>query len=279
MTRFLGRLLHDARARVGVPIVLLLAALALLAPVLAPHGPAEQTDLLGGQLLAPSANHPFGTDELSRDLLSRVLHGARVSLSVASLAVLLAITLGTGVGLAAGLAGGVLDAVLMRLVDTGLAVPRIFLLIVILGLWGEVTLVTLIVILGATSWFDTSRLVRAEVLSLRTRDFVAAARALGASPARIARSHLLPNVVAPVIVSATLGIGHLILVEAGLSYLGVGVRPPTPSWGRIIAEGQELLAVAPWIATFPGVAIVVTVIAFSLVGDGLQAALDPRAPS
>lgn len=279
MRPFLGRLLHDRGARVGMAIVLLLAALALLAPVVAPHGPAEQTDLLGGQLLPPSTDHPFGTDELSRDLLSRVLHGARVSLGVASLAVLLAITLGTGVGLAAGLAGGVLDAVLMRLVDTGLAVPRIFLLIVILGLWGEVTLVTLIVILGATSWFDTSRLVRAEVLSLRSRDFVTAARALGASPARIARSHLLPNVVAPVIVSATLGIGHLILVEAGLSYLGVGVRPPTPSWGRIIAEGQELLAVAPWIATFPGVAIVVTVIAFSLVGDGLQAALDPRAPS
>jgi peptide/nickel transport system permease protein len=273
----LCRLLRNGRARIGAPLVLVIVMAALLAPALAPHGPAEQIDLLERQLVSPSAAHPFGTDQLSRDLLSRILYGGRISLGVAGLAVLLAITIGAGVGLTAGFAGGVVDAVLMRAVDAGLAVPRIFLLIVILGLWGNVGVGTLIMVLGATSWFGTSRLVRAEVLSLKRREFVVAATAVGVNGPRLLARHFLPNVAAPLIVSATLGVGHLILIEAGLSYLGIGIRPPTPSWGTIIAGGQELLAVAPWIATFPGIAIVVTVVAFSLLGDGLQHALDPRA--
>lgn len=277
MRELIRRLSRDRRARLGLLLVVTLGTVALLTPVIAPHGPAEQVDLLGGQLVPPSGSHPFGTDQLSRDVLSRVLYGARISLSVAGLAVLVAATIGTVVGMAAGFGGPTWDAVLMRTVDTGLAVPRIFLLIVILGLWGNVGVGTLVLVLGATSWFDTSRLVRAEVLSLKRRDFVVAARAGGVPTTRLLARHVLPNVAAPLIVSATLGVGHLILIEAGLSYLGIGVRPPTPSWGTIIAEGQELLAVAPWVVTFPGIAIVMTVVGFSLLGDGLRNALDPRA--
>ncbi len=270
------RLLSDRRARIGVGMVAALVLLAVVAPVLTPYDPTEQLDLATRQLQPPSPGHPFGTDFFSRDLLSRVLYGGRISLTVAFLSVFLSITVGTLVGWVAGTAGGVVDAMLMRAVDAALAVPRIFLLLVVLALWQDVTVGVLIVILGLTSWFGTSRLVRAEILSLRDREFIAAAQALGTGRARLFLYHLLPNVAAPVIVTATLGMGHIILIEAGLSFLGIGVRPPTPSWGAIIQEGQSLLTSAPWIAIFPGFAIVLTVIAFSLLGDGLRNALDPR---
>jgi peptide/nickel transport system permease protein len=209
-------------------------------------------------------------------VLSRVLHGARISLAIAALAVLLSVTLGTGVGIAAGWAGGWLDTVLMRVVDAGLAIPRLFLVLVIVALWPELGTVGLILVLGLTSWLDTSRIVRAEVLSLRSRAFIEAARALGVNRGRTITRHVLPHLAAPVTVAATLGIGQMILLEAGLSYLGLGVRPPTPSWGQMIADGQAALRVAPWVATFPGIAVVVTVLSFSLVGDGLRRSFDPR---
>jgi peptide/nickel transport system permease protein len=276
MSRTLRLVWQDRRARVGLALVVLFAVLATFASVVASHDPTAQLDLVGKQYQPPSLAHPFGTDFYSRDLLSRVLHGARISLSIAVLSVAVSIVLGTAVGLAAGLAGGLLDQVLMRGVDGALAMPRLFLVLVVVALWEDVGVVGLVLILGLTSWFDTSRIVRAEVLSVKSRQFIAAARAVGLGLRGIVGRHLLPNIAGPIIVMATLGIGQMILLEAGLSYLGVGVRPPTPSWGQIIADGQQVLRTAPWVALFPGLAIVVTVLAFSLLGDGVRRALDPR---
>ncbi|MBI2403014.1 MAG: ABC transporter permease [Gemmatimonadetes bacterium] len=260
----------------GLAAVGLLYLIALLAPVLAPYDPAAQLDLVAGRLLPASLAHPLGTDALSRDLLSRLLFGARLSLSIAALAVVVAVTVGTAVGLAAGLAGGVVDAALMRSVDAALAIPRVFLLIVILALWEHGGIAALVLVLGLTGWFGTSRLVRAEVQSLKQRDFVLAARALGLPAWRIALRHILPNATAPIIVSATLGVGNTILIEAALSFLGIGVRPPMPSWGNMIADGQAFLATAPWQAIVPGAAVVLTVMTFSVLGEALRETIDPR---
>lgn len=264
------------QVRVGLLAVGLLYLIAWLAPVLAPYDPATQLDLMGGRLLPPSPAHPLGTDSLSRDLFSRLLYGARLSLTIAALAVVVAVTVGTAVGLAAGWAGGVVDAVLMRSVDAALAIPRVFLLIVILALWEQGGVAALVLVLGLTGWFGTSRLVRAEVLSLRRRDFVLAARALGLPGWRIALRHVLPNAVVPIVVSATLGVGNTILIEAALSFLGIGVRPPLPSWGNMIADGQAYLATAPWQVMVPGVAVVATVMIFSVLGEALRDTMDPR---
>lgn len=270
------RLLADHRARWSMSLIALLLLVALLAPLLAPWSPAAQLDIIALKNRPPSLAHFFGTDQFSRDLLSRVLYGGRVSLAVAALSVLLSATVGVAYGLVAGWAGGVVDAVMMRLLDALLSIPRVLLLIAVLGLWSPVPLWALVVLLGLTGWYGVSRLVRAEVLSLRQRDFVVAARALGASPWRILTRHLLPNVAAPVIVASTLGLANVVILEAGLSYLGIGVREPTPSWGSILQGGTEAFAVAWWAVLFPGLAIVVTVMAFNSLGDALRDALDPR---
>jgi peptide/nickel transport system permease protein len=254
-----------------------LAGVALAAPLLAPYDPAAQPDVVAGQLRPPDWEHPLGTDLFSRDVLSRLLYSARVSLSIAALATLVALTVGTLVGLAAGFGSSRLDAVLMRLVDAGLAFPRVFLLLLILALWEGASTTALIAVLGLTSWLPTSRLVRAEVLSVRQRDYVLAARALGLEPWRIIVRHVLPNVAPPILVSAALGVGQIVLIEAGLSFLGVGVPPPTPSWGNMIADGQHHLTRAPWLVAAPGAALVLTVVSLSLVAEALQDALDPRA--
>ena len=274
MTETVTRILRDRRALFGATVVCLLAAAALLAPLLIQYDPAEQ---LGLAFLKqpPSGAHPFGTDHVGRDVLSRVIAGIRLSLLIASLSVLLSLTIGTGVGLAAGYLGGVVDTLLMRTVDAALAVPRVLLLLVVLTLLPS-GVVGLVIVLGLTSWFGTSRLVRAEVLSLRERDFVVATNALGLRSFRILLRHLLPNVAAPVIVAATLGIGHIILIEAGLSYLGAGVPRPTASLGGIINDGMSNLSQAWWISAFPGLVIVLVVIGFSLIGDSLRDALDPK---
>jgi peptide/nickel transport system permease protein len=264
------------RLRVGLALVVALVALALLAPALVPHEPHVQLDLATLRAVPPSAAHPLGTDLFSRDLLSRVVHGARVSLAIAGLAIVMAVLVGGTVGVLAGWLGGATDAVLMRTVDAAMAIPRLFVVLVVLALWERVTVPAMIVILGGTGWFGISRLVRAEVLAARTRGWVAAARAVGVPDARIVLRHVLPNIAGPVIVAATMGIGQVVLLEAGLSYLGVGVPQPVPSWGGIIAEGQAVLRTAPWIAAGAGGALVATVLAFTLLGDGLRAWLDPR---
>lgn len=225
---------------------------------------------------APSLAHLFGTDELGRDILARVAEGARISLMVATGAVVVAATIGAGVGLVAGYAGGWVDAALMRTVDAALAIPRLFVLLLVLAVLDRIPLPLLIVLLGATGWFGTSRLVRAEVLRLRGEGFVAAARALGAGDGRVIFRHLVPNAAGPLIVAATLSVADVLLLEAGLSYLGLGVPIPLPSWGAMIQSGVTFRSTAPWICLFPGLAIVITVLAVNLIGDGLRQCLTPE---
>jgi peptide/nickel transport system permease protein len=274
--RLLRRFTRDSRARAALVVLAVIVGAAVLAPVLAPYDPAAQLDIvrLNGQ--PPSWAHPFGTDPFSRDVLSRMMWGARISLTVAFVAVTLSMTLGIMVGALAGYVGGVVDAVLMRFVDTALSIPRLLLLIAVVALWHDISLTALTLLLAGTGWFAVSRLTRAETLVVRERDFVVAARVLGASPWRILTRHVLPNVAAPGMVATTLGIANVILLEAGLSYLGIGVRAPTASWGGIIQDGTERVADLWWLTLFPGLAILVTVFACNALGDALRDALDPR---
>lgn len=276
-----GSLIQALRAALATPggrlgagalLALLLVALAG-PPFLA--DPAAIPDAAAGAL-GPSAAHPFGTDPLSRDVLARVVTGARISLTVAGLAVVMSVGMGALVGLTAGYHGGLVDAVLMRTVDAALAIPRLFILLLLVLVWDRIPLGALILVLGLTGWLGTSRIIRGEVLRLRGEAFVRAAEALGASPWRTMSRHLLPNVAGPLIVAATLGVGDVILLEAGLSFLGLGVQPPTPSWGGMILDARPTLLVAPWTSLFPGLAILLTVLAANLLGDALQAAFDPR---
>ena len=270
------RFARNRPALTGAVLVAALVLAALLAPLLTAD-PLAQPNPVRLQNQPPSAAHLLGTDPYSRDILSRTLHGARVSLVVGIGAALLAVTLGAGVGLTAGLAGRRTDQLLMRGVDVALSLPRIVLLLAVFAVWEEAPAAAVVLLIAVTGWFQTSRIVRASVLSLREADFVAAARALGTTGAGIVRRHLLPHIAAPVIVSASLDVGNIILLEAGLSYLGLGVRPPTPTWGNMIMDGKDVLFSAPWVALAPGLALVLTVVAFNLAGDGLRDALDPRA--
>jgi peptide/nickel transport system permease protein len=260
----------------SLALIALLCLVALFAPVLAPHNPNAQLDIINLKNHPPSLAYPFGTDQYSRDLLSRMLFGARISLSVAMLAVLLAATVGTAYGLLAGYAGGRLDAIMMRLLDACLAIPRVLLLVAVLSLWSPVPLVTLILVIGFTGWFEVSRLVRAEVLAVMQREYVLAARALGTPGLRIVWRHVLPNVLTPVLVAATLAVGNVIILEAGLSYLGIGARAPTASWGSIFFDGSDAFQATWWIVLFPGLAILITVLAFNTFGAALRDALDPH---
>lgn len=273
----LSRLRRDRTAVAAIVILCGLVGAALLAPLLAPYDPNAQPDIVGLARNAPSLAHPFGTDDYSRDLLSRVLYGARVSLGVAGLAMLLSVTVGTAYGAIAGYVGGWVDGLMMRIIDALMSIPRVLLMIIALALWGRIALPTLILLLGLTGWFGTSRLVRARVHALSRRDFALAARALGARNRRVLWRHVLPNALSPVLVAATLGIGSVIVLEAGLSYLGLGVQPPHASWGNIIHEGSTAPLERWWIALFPGLAMLVTVVAFNLLGDALRDAVDPRA--
>ena len=260
----------------SLALIALLCFIALLAPLIAPHNPNTQLDIVNLKNHAPSLAYPFGTDRYSRDLLSRMLFGARISLSVAMLAVLLSATVGTAYGLIAGYAGGRIDGIMMRLLDACLAIPRVLLLVAILSLWSPVPLVTLILVIGFSGWFEVSRLVRAEVLTVMQREYVLAARALGTPARRIIWRHVLPNVLTPVLVAASLGVGNVIILEAGLSYLGIGARAPTASWGSIFFDGSDAFQATWWIALFPGLAIIITVLAFNTFGSALRDALDPQ---
>lgn len=217
----------------------------------------------------------LGSDKYGRDIFSRLIYGSRISLSIGLMAMLIAVTLGTVIGALAGYFGKRTDAVLMRWVDLMLAFPNLFLILMIVALFGN-SIILIVVILGLTGWMGVSRIVRGQFLALRETEYIQAAHALGFGHARIIFKHLIPNAFAPVIVAATLRLGGIILVEAGLSFLGVGVQPPTASWGNMVAEGRDTLINAWWISTFPGLAIVLTVISFNMIGDGLRDALDPR---
>jgi peptide/nickel transport system permease protein len=260
--------------RAGALVLLVIVIAAVIGPWFLPD-PLAQPDILEGSL-PPGIGHPFGTDQLSRDVLARVVAGARISLGVALLAVALSVTIGAAVGLMSGYWGGLVDAGLMRLVDGALAIPRLFIVLLVLAVWERVPVAALIFLIGATGWFATSRLVRGEVLRLREEGYVRAAEALGARRRRIIFRHLLPNAVGPLLIAATLGVGDVILLEAGLSFLGLGIQPPTPSWGGMILDSKDVLVSAPWAGIFPGLAIVITVLSANLFGDALRDAIDPR---
>ena len=262
-------------AVIGAMVVVWVYLIALVTPLIAPYDPAMQGPL-PGRLAAPSSEFLLGTDHVARDVFSRLMYGARVSLSIGFVAVGISVTIGTLLGAVAGYLGGWIDTVVMRFVDMVISFPRLVLLIAIVALFDTQSIFLIVAVLGFTQWPGTARIVRGEVLSLREREFVEATRALGFSRRRIILRHVIPNVLAPVIIAATLGIGNVIVLEAGLSFLGLGLEPPTPSWGSMVADGRDLLLNAWWISTFPGLAIVLTVVAFNLVGDGLRDALDPR---
>lgn len=263
-----------ATAIASAAVVLAVALAAMFAPAMSGYGEAQV--VVGSELLAPSLAHPFGTDVLGRDVFTRVLYGGRVSLSVALLATAVAVTVGTAVGAVAGYAGGRVDALLMRVVDTLLALPRVLLLIGLLAVWPELPLRAFVIVLGMTAWFPLSRMVRSEVRAIAGRDHVLAARALGSGELRILLRHVLPNAVGTVLVAAPLIAGGVMVLEAGLSFLGVGVQPPSASWGSVAYDGFEVARSAWWVALFPGLAIATTVTAVNLLGDVLRDALDPR---
>ncbi|MDP3427647.1 MAG: ABC transporter permease [Humidesulfovibrio sp.] len=246
---------------------------AILAPLLAPYDPnAINVDAM---LRTPSAAHLLGTDALGRDVFSRILFGARVSLWVGFVAVGISSAIGLVLGLVAGYFGRLIDEVIMRGVDVMLCFPSFFLILAVIAFL-EPSLVTIMAVIGLTSWMGVARLVRAETLSLRGRDFVLAAKVAGAGPVRIIFRHILPNALAPVLVSATLGIAGAILVESSLSFLGLGVQPPDASWGNMLLDGKEVLEIAPWLSVFPGLAILFTVLGYNLLGESLRDLLDPR---
>ncbi|MDR7482887.1 MAG: ABC transporter permease [Armatimonadota bacterium] len=257
----------------GLGFLLILLVLAAAPDVFAPY--PYQEVFRGMRGAPPSWSHPLGFDHIGRDVLSRIIHGTRVALIVGLLATGIAVAIGVAVGATAGYLGGAVDAVLSRLVDTLMAYPLLVLLITLAAVLGP-SLVTVVVIIGLTTWAQYARVVRAEVLSLREREFVLAAQAAGAGVGRIILRHIVPNVLSPVVVIASLGIGGIILLESALSFLGLGAQPPTPSWGGMLADGRAFILTYPQIAIAPGVMISLTVLAFNLVGDGLRDALDPR---
>jgi peptide/nickel transport system permease protein len=259
-------------AMASTAAVLLLALMAVVSAVWTPYDYAAQDLTL--RLNGPSWAHPFGTDDYGRDVLSRLMVGARVSLAVGILAVALTMVVGVTIGLVAGYVRR-LDGVLMRTIDMLLSIPGLFLLLLLVSLFGRGTWRTVLFI-GLTSWMPTSRLVRGEVLSLREREFVAASEGFGARPSWVLRRHLLINVADVVLVNATLTISLVILLESGLSYLGLGAQPPLPSWGNMLSSGRDYMREAWWVTTFPGAAVFVTVLAFNFIGDGLRDAVDVR---
>ncbi|WP_368655153.1 oligopeptide ABC transporter permease [Ornithinibacillus sp. 4-3] len=271
----LQKFLKNKLAVIGAIIIILIIASAIIVPWITEYNPDKQ-DLLN-QLSPPSKEHLLGTDDLGRDVFSRLLYGSRVSLSVGFLAVAGMMIIGTVIGAIAGYFGGIFDSVLMRFVDVIISFPQIFLLITLIAVL-QPSLNTLIIVFALFSWTSTARLVRGEFLSLRNREFVLAARTMGIRTWKIIFSHILPNAMGPVIVSATLQIGYVILAESTLSYLGLGVQPPTPSWGNMLQSAQDynIMLNAWWYPLFPGFMILITILSFNFVGDGLRDALDPK---
>ena len=266
-------LYRDRAAMVGLGLVAIAALAAVAAPILAPAAP-EAVDV-SNRFAGPTVGHPFGTDNLGRDTFARVLFGAQLSLATAVTATTAITLIGIAIGVASGFYGGIVDMAVMRVVDVLLAVPRLVLALAVTGVLGT-GLLNLMLAIVAVGWADYSRIVRSLVLSLRERAFVESARAIGASPARIMLRHIVPNLVGPILVLSTLDLGAILLTLSGLSFLGLGVRPPTPEWGTMLAEGKNFLDRAPQLMAYPGIAISLVVLGFNLLGDGLRDALDPR---
>lgn len=270
---FWYRFIKNRLAVAGGVIVAGLFIIAVFAPLLSPHDP-DAIDVRH-ILEPPGFSHPFGTDDLGRDVFSRVIYGSRISLTVGFVAVGIATLIGIILGAVSGYYSGWLDRIVMRFVDIMLSIPTFFLILAVIAFL-EPSIWNIMAVIGLTSWMGVARLVRAEFLSLREREFVLAAKGLGASDARIIFRHILPNAVSPVLVSAVLGIAGAVLVESALSFLGIGVQPPTPSWGNILTIGKDNIEIAWWLSVFPGLAILITVLGYNLLGEGIRDAIDPR---
>lgn len=258
---------------IGVAFISLVVFAAVFAPELAPYGPAEQD--LFNRLQSPSLDHPMGTDQLGRDIFSRLLFGARISLRIAVIVVGITLTIGTSVGVIAGYVGGWVDEVLMRIVDILLAFPGILLALVIAGILGP-SLTNIMIALSVVGWTQYARIIRGSVLAVKEEKYIKSAQLMGVSDTTIITRHVIPNVVTPVIVLATMDLAYVILGTAGLSFLGLGAQPPTPEWGTMLASGRNYVDTAWWVVNFPGLAIMITVLGFNLLGDGLRDVLDPR---
>lgn len=269
----MNRLLKNRLTLFGAIIVGILVAVAVFAPFIAPYNPNEVD--LDSALLAPSAQHLFGTDYLGRDVFSRIIFGSRISLSIGFIAVGIAVCIGVLIGSIAGYYGGRVDTVLMRFVDIMLCFPSFFLILAVIAVL-EPGIRNIMIVIGITSWMGSARLIRAQILSLKEREFILATKALGASDFRIILKHLIPNAISPVLVSAVLGVAAAVLIESSLSFLGLGVQPPTPSWGNILMDGKASLGVCWWLTFFPGIFILITVLGYNLLGEGLREHFSPR---
>ena len=273
--RLLRSFLKHKFALAGFLCIAIITVLSVFSNRVTKYDPDEQGDLLTTRYLAPSAEHLFGTDKFGRDIFSRVLAGGRISLTIAISVAILSLTLGLAYGATSGYLGGATDVIMMRLLDFLLAFPAVFLIITVVAVF-QVNHWYLIPILSLTGWMETARIVRAEVLSVKQRDFVLSAKVLGFSWSRILFRHVVPNSLNPVIIAASFKVGEVILLESALSFLGLGVQPPTASWGNIINDGRQALLQAWWVSTFPGMFIVLTVMSFNLIGDALRDSLNPR---
>ena len=269
------RFKENKLAVISLYVICFFYLIAVLAPFLAPYDPSAIDNVLETRYQPPSWDHPFGTDEFGRDLYSRALYGARVSLSVALLAVLIAISIGTLYGSVVGYFGGIIDNIMMRFVDVFIAFPTFFLLLMLVGVF-QASIVAMVLILGLTSWPGTARFIRGEVLSLKEKQFTEAARAIGLPHRTIILRHLIPNGISPVLVSAAMMVSGMIYAESGLSFLGIGIRPPTPTWGNMMGSGRDALLVAWWVALFPGGILCATMLSFNLLADGIRDAFDPK---
>ena len=272
-SRRLAQFAENRLNLLGVAFVSLVVLAALFAPEIAPFGPSEQD--LFNRLQPPSRTHPMGTDQLGRDVLSRLLYGARISLRIACTVVAITLTIGTAVGVVAGYVGGWVDEVLMRTVDVLLAFPGILLALVIAGILGP-SLTNIMIALAVVGWTQYARIIRGSVLSVKQEEYIKSAQLMGVSDVRILTRHVVPNVLTPVIVLATMDMAYVILGTAGLSFLGLGAQPPIPEWGTMLSSGRNYVDTAWWVVNFPGLAIMITVLGFNLLGDGLRDVLDPR---
>ena len=267
------KLKHNRLALSGLVIITILVVIALLAPKIVPYEPTSQNIM--ERLQKPSTKHLLGTDELGRDVLSRIIYGARISLAVGFIAVGISVIIGVFLGALAGFYGRWIDSLIMRFVDIMFCFPSFFLILMIIAVLGP-NIYNVMIIIGITSWPGIARLVRGEILSVKEREYVYAAKAIGASDLRIIFRHILPNALGPVLVTATLGIADAILIESGLSFLGLGVQPPMPSWGNILTSGKDYIESAWWLTLFPGLAILITILSYNLVGEGLREVIDPK---
>ncbi len=273
MTLILKRLLRHHLVLVGAIILVPMFFCAVLAPLISPHNPAEPN--LKNILAPPSLTHPFGTDTLGRDVFSRVIYGSRISLLVGFVSVGIATLIGLILGAVSGYYGGMTDEIIMRFVDLMMCFPTFFLILAVIALL-EPSIWNIMIVIGLTNWMGIARLVRAEILSIKNKEFILAAKAIGLPELKIIFSHILPNALSPVYVVATLGIGGAILTESALSFLGIGVQPPTPSWGNILTQAKDNIEVAWWLSLYPGLAIFLTVMGYNLLGEGLRDFFDPR---